>query len=370
MKRVATVTFHCSYNYGSALQAYALQTFLLKQGFDTQIVDYRSADFDQYRLLPTKLSVRDLKRFVRTTCFLPAYLHRRNSFQTYWKEHFLLTKKTYTKWEDLAELNARFDAFICGSDQIWNLDCTKGVDPGYFLEFVGPEKEKIAYAPSMAKSAFQVDHSERLREALVGFDHLSVREKSSLPVLQQLTDRPVRVTIDPTMLLEPEDFAQKKPDALSDDGDYIFVYMLGNDPELIAYSNRLSEERHLPVFYITEKQSWKIKRKLHGTDVFGATPDEFLYYIAHARYVITTSFHATVFSVLFNTPFCTFHRITTGDRTRELLSRLGLEGRAYSESFDIDAGIDHPYAMKELGKMKKDSIEYLLDALNDVPDEP
>ena len=132
-KKVGIVTFHCSYNYGSVLQAFALQTFLSESGWDASIIDYRSKDFDAYRIIPNKCSRGEIVRALRVFTFLPKYLRRKNSFVGFWHRYLKLTPKTYSDARKLIELNKDYDAFVCGSDQIWNMDCTDGVDPVFFL---------------------------------------------------------------------------------------------------------------------------------------------------------------------------------------------------------------------------------------------
>ena len=302
---------------------------------------------------------------VRTIIYFPKYWHRRQSFRSFWKNRLLLTKHEYISSKQMQELNNEYDVFICGSDQIWNLDCTKGVDSAFFLEFVKSDKLKIAYAPSMAKAVFKQDYTEQLQMAINRLDYISVREKSTRNVVKELTEKPVCVAVDPTLLIAPEKYPVKKPKLISEDGKYIFVYLLGYDTDLIAYSNRLSQQYKLPVYYISGIEKISIKKHLNGTDVFGASPEEFLYYVAHANYVITTSFHATVFSVLFKKQFCVFHRENTGARTRDFLDQLELSQRSFFVGFDINSAIDYKQVDKKLEIMKKESVQYIVDALRE-----
>ena len=364
MKKSATITFHCSYNYGSVLQAFALQRFLQNNGIENDIIDYRSVDFEQYRIIPTRYSKKSINTFLRTLFFLPKYLKRKNSFQSFLHSMLNCTRKIYYNVDELSELNGKYDAFICGSDQIWNLDCTGGVNPVYFLKFVGEGKKKIAYAPSLAKGEFKRDYSKEIKNALVGFNAISVREENTIPLIQGLTDKKVFCVLDPTLLLLPENYPMIKPRNIVDGSEYIFVYMLGYDENLIEYCKKLREEKNLPIFYLMGMEDIKYHKELAGKDVFGATPEEFLYYIAHAKYVLTTSFHATVFSILFQRQFCTFHRKNTWARTSSLLDALNIRERSYGTDFEIDKEINYKEVFKKLSIMKRDSVNYLLNALN------
>ena len=361
-RRIGIITFHCSYNYGSALQAYALQTFLNKKGYKTEIIDYRSEDFDQYRLVPHTLSKYTVKELLRMLIFFPQYWKRRLSFRKFWKKRFYLTKKVYSDWKQLYELNNKYDIFICGGDQIWNLDCTKGVNPAFFLEFVEENKSKISYAPSMAKDTFKKDYLLLLKKAINNLDYISVREKSSLDIVRSFTDKPVSVVLDPSLLIDRHSYIVKRPSHILE-GAFIFLYSLDFDSSMIDYCTRLSKIYNLPIYYITQKEGLVIKKRLAGVDVFGSSPEEFLYFIEHAKYIITNSFHATIFSVVFKKQFCVFHRDTTGMRTRDFLAGIDLTNRAYFPGFNINEIIDYQAVEKKLNKKRNESVKFLTNAL-------
>ena len=367
---VAIITFHCSYNFGSALQAYALQSFLQSKGYEAYIIDYFSRDFEVYRMLPAAGTPRRRKLVRNNLAHLPRYLKRRRAFRAFWKTYFRLTKRyTYRHPERLKELNDSFDAFICGSDQIWNLDCTRGVEPAYFLRFADADKKKISYAPSLAKAAFRDDYDEQLAAALTDLNAISVREESTVPVVSRLCTQPVTTVCDPTLLTEVSQFPMRAPKGLPKDGGYIFVYMLGVDKELIKYADRLSRETELPICYVTGRESGRVNRQLKGVDLFGIAPDEFLYALRHASCVVTSSFHAVVFSILYQKSFCAFLRPGSESRTEDLLRDLGIDERLYHDGFAMDAPIDWRGAEEKLKPIRERSERYLLEALGE-PAEP
>ncbi len=363
--KIAIITLHCSYNYGSALQAYALQSFLNKHKYEVEIIDYRSKDFDIYRLIPHRFSKGAFVQLMRTAIYFPFYYKRKNSFNNFWTKYLNLTEEVFYDSKSLIDLNKAFDIFICGSDQIWNLDCTKGVDQGFFLGFVNEGKKKIAYAPSFGKAGFKKDYSKELKYYINRLDSISVREKSTVSILQRYTTKKANVVLDPTFLLNRESYPREKPKKLQQEQKYIFMYMLGTSEEMLKYCDELSREKKLPVYYITEKKDPRFRGKLHSwTDLFGVKPEEFLYLIENASYVLSTSFHAIVFSVIFNKPFCWFSRKETGIRAEDLLNMLQLEDRIYHEAFDIDNQIDYHHVEELLNPMIDNSKEYLLGALS------
>ena len=180
--KIGTITFHCAYNFGSALQTYALRKYLTDLGHDVHVIDYRSEDFRNYWIFRKY----GIKSFAVDLLFLPGNLRRRSSFQTFWHRHFNLTKNTYEGVDadlQMAQDLNDFDAFICGSDQIWNLDCTRGPVPPFFLSFASNDTKKIAYAPSMSHAKFveknfTAEDKKRISGWLNRFDSISVREIS------------------------------------------------------------------------------------------------------------------------------------------------------------------------------------------------
>lgn len=359
MLKIGIITFHCSYNYGSALQTFALKTLLEKNGYKINIINFiYKKDFEHYRLFRTKLYYKNPKAFIKDVLFYNKNKVRKNNFELFAKKYFNLTQKKYYNYEDMRELNDKFDIFICGSDQIWNLDCTQGVEPAYFLNFVNKDKLKIAYAPSLAHVKFAKNYDENLKKAIKDLDYISVREESTLPLIQPLTEKKVNVVLDPTLLLDRKDYEliinqEKQKD------EYIFVYMLEYSAELVKYCNKFSNEKKLEVIYITNNKLSGIK----GKNVFGIGPNKFLKYIKEAKYIITNSFHATVFSIIFSKKFVTFTTKCSSSRMIDLLDKLGISERIYNSNFNISKDINYDMVQENLINMRQNSLEYLNKAL-------
>lgn len=361
MKRinVGTITFHCSYNYGSALQTFALKTLLEKKKYIVNVIDFiYKKDFEQYRLFRTSIYLKNPKSFIGDILFLKKNYKRKRNFEIFVKKYFNLTQKKYYNYKDMKELNNEFDIFICGSDQIWNLDCTKGVEPAYFLKFANKDKLKIAYAPSLAHVKFAKNYDADLKNAIKDLDYISVREESTLPLIQPLTEKKVSVVLDPTLLLDQKDY-ELIISQNENKSEYVFVYMLEYSAELVKYCNEFSSKKGIKVTYIASNKFSGIK----GKNAFGIGPDKFLKYIKEAKYIITNSFHATVFSIIFNKKFVTFTTKKSSSRMVDLLDSLGISERIYNEKFNIDKDIDYDMVQENLIDMRKSSLEYLSKAL-------
>lgn len=361
MKKVGIVTFHRSYNYGSVLQAYALQKYLMNNGFDVKTIDYvMEWDFEQYRIFRTRQYKKCPKSFLADIVYLIPNLRRKRNFQNFVSNNLRVTENRYTDDTKISELNDEFDAFICGSDQIWNIDCTNGVDPVYFLKFVNDNKIKISYAPSLAHTSFELDTKEELSNCLASFQAVSVREESTLPFVKSISDKNIEVTLDPTLLLNKEDYigimSQTKEKA-----PYIFVYMLERNEQLLHYANEISQRYDLPIVYISKKQERVLR---NAKNRYGISPNMFLEYINEAAYVVTNSFHATVFSVVFEKKFCTFKTNKSASRMVDLLTKLHLEDRIYSEQFEMLQEIEFKKVKNNLEKLRANSKMFLERELN------
>lgn len=363
---IAVITFHCSYNYGSVLQAYALQTYLEKQGHRVQIIDYiLSSDFKQYKLLRFDRYLRKPQYLISDIYFLPRTIKRKQNFNAFKTLNLHLTDKKYYDDDNMAELNQKFDAFICGSDQIWNTACTKQVVPPYFLSFADDDKLKIAYAPSVAQIHDTTSNVEmiQMKQYIGRLDHISVREKSTVSYIAQFTDRDVIDVLDPTLLLERADYdtliSQENFDTKFQ---YIFFYTLQKNNEMIDYCQKLSEKKNLKVLYISKNNIGKFHS---AKNIYGCSPQAFLNYIKNAEYIVTNSFHATVFSVIFEKKFCTFGTKKSYVRMSDLLKEIGLEKRMYkNNSFNIDDEIDYSNVQEKKSALAKSSKDFLNDSLN------
>ena len=356
--RIGIVTFHAPYNFGSALQAFALQSLLTDMGHDARIINYLSADQRQYELL-NPLHPRHCVRILHN---YGAFKRRAKSFEQFSQRYFRLTEKRYGVRAEsrLTELTTQFDCFICGSDQIWNLDCTHGIVKPFFLSFAG-DKRRVAYAPSLAHTSFKPENFDKklVAELLSKFDFLSVREEETVPLFQPLVDKPIDVVLDPTLLLNANNYKEMSLGPIVD-GSYIFMYLLRSCPELIESTISMAKACGKKVIYVSEK-------KLDIPDsvnLFGVGPEEFVSLIAHAETILTNSFHATVFSVLFHRPFRVFATDGSGARMRDLLSNLGLSDRcAVSTNSEPVAEVNWTEVDNRLDRLCEHSWAYLRKAL-------
>lgn len=372
MKLAVTSWYHYR-NYGTALQAAALSAVLRNMGHEAQMIQYKPCGY--FRTLPDYSVAALGKRIYRkiqnpkpeqtgaTFCD-----DRKDSlFESFLNKNLHFTQVCTTK-ADLERLNDSFDAFICGSDQIWS---PLVFNPKYYLDFVNDSSKKIAYAPSIGVEEIE-DHyvKHEITMLLNSFGSLSVREASGQKLIKELTGKDSQVVLDPTLLLTPgqweEQFSLKQQNT---DKPYLLVYMLGNNPDHWEATRQTATQlglsiRIIPVF------TNDLTREDCITDAVG--PTEFLQLIRNASYVCTDSFHAMVFSLQFHRPFTAFARFRKSDarnqnsRILHLLHTVGMQNRLMVKHNWLNITNSEPdfsYADQVLNDLRQKSIDYLVTAL-------
>lgn len=364
--RLGIFTFHGSDNYGSVLQAYALSRYLNKQGHNAEIVNYYfEYDYRQYKIFRTYRYKSNPISLASDILSLKHNILRKNNFEIFRKSYLPISENKYYDTISLSETLDIYDAFICGSDQIWNTRCTNGVNDAYFLKFSKNNSIKIAYAPSLGTDAFEELELKKIAAEIASFKSISLRETSSAQMIQPYIDNPIEIVLDPTMILDVKDYNRlllntNKPIQQS----YIFMYILGSSrayKNIINYGILLARQKNCKLIYIIENHN--LLKFIYGHNVSGCSPNDFLSFIKDAKYVITNSFHATVFSVLFKKQFVSFSRGNSTSRIYDLLNNLGLSNRMNDICLDIDEAINYEIVHQKIEEKKIISKKFLEDSL-------
>ena len=257
---------------------------------------------------------------------------------------------------------------MCGSDQIWNPNYTKG-NPAYFLTFAEPNK-RVMYAASYGVT--DITLFERYRELYKTMINelrgLSVRETSGAELTKQLSGRTPEVVVDPTLLLSASEWRkmEKKPNDVPEK--YILFYVLGNDKRYSILAKKLSREKGMKVLTIPMTPIWK---KTNDIEFVYAGVNHFLYLIDHAEYVITDSFHGVAFSTIFRKQFTALQREDTKfcllSRIEDYLEKVNLINSCKTIPFllenTIDWSTDYTLYEQVFPKWKDKSYQYLKDFL-------
>ncbi len=369
--KAGILTFHDADNYGAVLQAYALTEWLKLNGVDAEIVDYRSSVFDKYKVFRTNkyrtapylLGVDILKCVGKSK--------RSRNFKAF-RERFLpVSAEMYSTPRDFEGIINKYDYFICGSDQIWNPLITKSIDPVYFLYFIDDPQKKIAYAPSVALDRLTEFQLETMAGYMSSFGALSMREQGSIDLLQPYCEKEIVRVCDPVFLPDRSCY-NRICSPQSGKENFIFLYVVGRAAKfnnVITYAEKKAKEKNLTLYYLIDGD--KSFRHIQGKNVFGCEPGEFLSLVKNATYIVSNSFHATAFSIIFMKQFITFLKDSTGSRMVNLLRSFHLEDRIFhdSEKGDILAcEIDYRDMDDKLQSYRKGSADYLLRALHNRQD--
>lgn len=351
-------------NYGAALHSYAFQQYLDKHGIDNTIIDYLPRFMKHYNMKYPFLTPPRKKPIQKIIFWLVNFfpnIRKYNKFQRFFNNHYRKTKCQYDE-QILTNAILDFDTIICESDVIWSPHSTEGFDNGYFCNMPSMQgKNKIAYAACIGYTNFTEKRQERFRELLKNFDALSVREIQGTEFTQGFTDQKVYNVLDPTLLLDAEDYEKViKPPK---EKDYILVYnCLKNNRQMLKDAKKIAKEKNLKVIELSVywHNFYRNKVKL---DV---GIEEFLGYFQNASYVLTNAFHGVCFSLIFKKDFYTYARGTKDSRVTSILHLLELDYKFIDNEEKLPPlkEIDYENVYRNLERERKSSAKFLFDALS------
>lgn len=354
--KIGILTFHCAHNYGAVLQSYATQEFLRSKGYDAEIIDYRP----DFLLRPYKLfnirrflcksPIRLAKNILDELLTFKLRYKRHKGFEKFISKHLVLSKNCSN-----GAIPSDYDIYIVGSDQIWNFNITKG-DETYFCKFPFKKgcKKYIAYAASM--EATKLNNNISYEKLLDSFDAISVREKNLQHLLSPLTNLKIEHVLDPTLMV-PSNMWNSLDNGKTYEEKYIVVYQVRENNDTIRIARHLAEQIGAKIKILV---AWLGKQTSENNQ--SATPEDFVNTIRNAACVVTTSFHGTAFSVIFNRPFYTIKLNDGADsRSQSLLKALNLEDRLINiddtPSFEE---IEYKEINEKLDVLRRNSQDFIL----------
>lgn len=288
--KIKIITFHRAINYGAVLQTYALFNVLKKivhKCDSVSLFDYRCDKIEkQYN--PFILQKGLNKKISGIFCF-PFNVIRYIKFRRFIGSNLILSKEF-----------SKDDLFITGSDQVWNYHCSN-FDKAYFLNFLNDKK--YSYSASFGFSEIPEEKRPEYKELLTDFKKISVREQSGVEIINDLMDREVYRTLDPTLLLDLNEW-NKIASINRINERYILVYLMNNTKSIIRFAEKLSLKTGYKLIFIDNNfLSTKIKKAHKSTSKCIVSPEEWVSLFSNASYIVTNSFHGIVFSINFNKQF-------------------------------------------------------------------
>ncbi len=343
--KIGIITLHVNTNYGNRLQAYALQKIL--KDLDCQVEE----------IVPITKRIERIEYNDRKH-FSNLMKEREEIFKVFTNNFVPFREFRFSKHSEIKALNKEYDLFIAGSDQVWNPFLGREFY-SMLLEFADYEKS-ASYAASISIPMLPIWISWRYKRAFKRIKHLSLRENSGKKLVDRyLRKNSAQVHIDPTMLLTKEQWLDFCKEEKKETEPYVLTYFLGKE-------GSHKEEVENIVKNNDERDKLKIIHLNDATDEknFIASPQKFVSLFSNASLVCTDSFHACVFSILFEKPFVIFNRkaslLNMNSRMKTLSENLKIGNRDYKD-LDKDKIFDMNYdeINKNLENERKKGIDYL-----------
>jgi len=357
-RKVALITMHHVKNYGSVLQTLATQKIIEDMELDVEVIDYRrpwETRIGYWLYLPEG----GIKDAIRQMVYFPSKIKQKRVFERFLKKYIKLTKDVYTSEEDFKVNPIQADVFCSGSDQVWNSGWNNGIIAAYYLAFVHKGK-RISYASSFGAEKLG-DEAEVVKKYLLDYDSISVREKSSIKILDALGITQGTVVLDPTLQLEREQWEKviKKKDVESD---YVLLIQLNRNRNFDQFAVDYAKRRNKRLLRLCLRFDQAI---LPGEHIIIPDVEDYIHYIKCADSVLTDSFHAVSFSLNFNKEFYCILPPKYSTRLESILDITGLQNRIVNDYVIKDeqsVKIDYARVNCIIQKEREKSKQYLLNA--------
>lgn len=366
-----------TYNYGGALQQYALFSTICKLGFNCEVIDYKLKSEDTMFSYKRSLKYITLDKIVKKIRkryegkndekIVRQIQARQRMFELFRKENVILSAECDRA--ELYEIHKKYNTLVCGSDQIWNPAMTR---PSFFLDFVDDKRKKVIYAASIGRDNLSKVESKVYRRYLNEIGHISVREERAKNILDKIgVSEDIAIVLDPTLLVDRNIWEKIAGETPLYRGQYVFCYYLDINENKRSAALSFADKYHLDIVsipYLQEKYNALDMCFSNFTEPVG--PSQFLNLILNAAYVLTDSFHASVFSILFNKQFRVFGRGRGKDSMDSRIETLlgYIEHKEYllepAELLNCNIQENEMYNLCLLNKKKTQSLNWLLNSLN------
>ena len=381
MKKVGLCIVYKNCNYGSILQSYATLLKLRGLGCSCEIIRYSPAKnaafylkalprlanrdmvYGKLRTLRHKVGEKTHRSFAKNNRI------RAQKFHAFVQENFGPFSEVLHDYGTLGKYAGSFSDVLVGSDQLW---LPSGLATNFYnLMFVPDEINKISYSASFGVAQIPFYQRRRTKAYLSRIDHLSVREQAGAKIIKELTGRDAEVILDPTMIIDRSVWDENIPDKTIVDGDYIFCYFLGNNPDQREEVRKLAKEKNMKIVVLRHLDEYIPEDENFGDIApYDVGPAEFVNLIRHAKYVCTDSFHGSVFSIIYHKQFISFNRYGSSKNSRNsrldtLFANVGINRRFTSDLVnEMTREIDYEKVEENLTRLRAEADRYIRGALN------
>lgn len=355
-KKIRLITFHTPRNYGAVLQAYSLSKYLEKYSDDVQVIDYDTEHLRAiYPIIPRVSNWKGILKNILFAYRFPYVKKKQVKFHKFVVDNFSLTEK-FTNTVELYAQDWKGCSFVTGSDQVFNPNRIADERKAFYLDFAPTDEKRIAYAASFGVKEIQDDKKTEISEYLQRFTDIAVREESGRAIVEKLVCRTPTVVLDPVFLHEKEFWKKMGIPYRKQFDKYLFYYNLMESQESDLIARKIADEKGLRLVVITEGTL-----HIHADNVLrDVGPEEFLYLMSNAAFIVTDSFHGVAFSIIFEKQFVfSDEKEMINSRGLELLDRLELRTSAYSKTYAEGNEIDYKNVKLKLQKYLDDARCYL-----------
>lgn len=366
-KKIGVISIHYGVNFGSSLQAIALQKHLqrINPEADVEIINYIPPRFTLKQRIG-KIFSGGAKAAAHKAVWFMRFQANNGRYKRFLKRHAAVSEPLYTM-EQLQERYAGYDCLITGSDQVWNSDYNKGVDPAYFLRFATGNTKKIAYAASCGKDGFSDEEWAVIREYLSDFSAISLRESSAVQMMESHGVSGGRFVLDPTFLLNRDGWSAYEQADPACPEKYLLIYVLDIKGEkIVSLAKNIARQKGLKTVLIASAQSRRTRRD-YGVDyiAYNKTPDVYIRLFRNASYIVTNSFHGVAFSINMERQFVAVKRDNYNTRLDSILGAMGLTDRyALTDETAVKEDIDYVRVNERKAALLKESTDFLEQALD------
>lgn len=368
-------------NYGAELQCCALFRKLNKMGYDTEVINYLFGINPGHKFEDEKRTVaisftQDIKvRMLPIVQNLFCLFHKKNKeirnrrFAEFHSKYNRLTDTVYPSVKSLYDADFNYDVICIGSDQVWNYMKGYSLEP-FFASFDKKGTKKITYASSIGLSSLSKEAEDVFKEMLSNFSSISVREQQASELLKNLLHRNINVVLDPTLILDNKEWLEVAKFDMCPEEKYILVYIVTIKPcdYVLKLARHIAKLRNLKIVRIC-RDAYPEHSGHDVQEILTAGPSDFVGLFARAEFVVTNSFHGTVFSINFSKPFYSVikSKHSTNSRLTSILQKLGLEHRIIpvGSSLPEISDIDYAKPAENLREERLHSLEYIRKSLSE-----
>ncbi|MCG1037471.1 polysaccharide pyruvyl transferase family protein [Polaribacter sargassicola] len=376
--KIGVITILNVNNYGAELQASALNMKLRDLGYDNEIINYLYYKHKDYKAEKKSKPIVKIDFITNLKGIVLKWIDKYNKLthaentrirkERFDKFHADNTNisKTYKSISELYNANLDYDVFIVGSDQVWNPNTRTSIEP-YFLTFAPKDKKRISFASSFGVGSLNKDFYPTYKKCFESIDSISCRESSGVDLIKEITGRTATQVVDPTLLLTKSEWEEKMVPYQTEEP-YILMYILTYSPYITNLALEIQKETGYKIIRACFN-SVNVEKDPSILNIVDAGPSEFLGLYAGASFVLTNSFHGSVFSLIFQKPFYTIAPASKSNNARQenLLKMVNLEHRLIKENSPYPKdfmNINFDFSAKELEKERQNSIQFLEDSIN------